>query len=88
VECTHQGNLKRAAQNMKAEALGDRAKSEAELDRREEWDAREAGVWVRLVSLQGSRSGARQHSYDDRSAGRHGAVAWLPDKPGSGGFGS
>src|ERR1700678_4186134 len=49
VECTNQGNLKRAAQNMKAEALGDKAKSEASLDAAEKDGTREkplfGSVW-------------------------------------------
>ena len=34
-ECTDKGNLPRVAQNLKAEALGDRAKSQAELNKEE-----------------------------------------------------
>ena len=36
IECTSMGNLPRVAQNMKAEALGDKAKSEAMLKAAEE----------------------------------------------------
>src|SRR4029079_12624733 len=35
LECTSIGNLDRVAQNMKAEALGDKAKSEAALEEEE-----------------------------------------------------
>jgi len=35
VECTDKGNLPRVAQNLKAEALGDRAKTQAELNKEE-----------------------------------------------------
>lgn len=45
VECTAQGNLKRVAQNMKAEALGDKAKSEAALEAEEKDGTREKPVF-------------------------------------------
>jgi hypothetical protein len=44
-ECTDKGNLKRVAQNLKAEALGDRAKSQAELNKEETDGTREKPVY-------------------------------------------
>ena len=52
IECTSTGNLDRVAQNMKAEALGDKAKSEAALNEMEKNGTRvkpEFGsVWYHL----------------------------------------
>src|SRR5215472_11060233 len=44
-ECTDKGNLKRVAQNLKAEALGDRAKTQAELNKQETDGTREKPVY-------------------------------------------
>jgi hypothetical protein len=53
IECTSMGNLPRVAQNMKAEALGDKAKSEAMLKAAEEGGTRvkpEFGsVWYHMA---------------------------------------
>ena len=53
IECTAMGNLPRVAQNLKAEALGDKAKSEAMLKAAEEGGTRvkpEFGsVWYHLA---------------------------------------
>src|SRR5690348_9676301 len=44
-ECTDKGNLKRVEQNLKAEAMGDRAKSQAELNKEEAAGTREKPVY-------------------------------------------
>jgi hypothetical protein len=86
VECTNQGNLKRAAQNMKAEALGDKAKSEAVLDAAEKDGTREkplfGSVWYHF------RGADREHGSTHMTIAVPGATAQslgLPDKGGSGG---
>ncbi len=86
VECTNQGNLKRAAQNMKAEALGDKAKSEASLDAAEKDGTREkpvfGSVWYHF------RGADREHGSTHMTIAVPGATAQslgLPDKGGSGG---
>ena len=71
VECTSIANLDRVAQNMKAEALGDKAKSEAALDAQEKAGTRvkpEFGsVWYHLM---GADLRARAHALHDCRAGR------------------
>jgi hypothetical protein len=86
VECTNQGNLKRAAQNMKAEALGDKAKSEASLDAAEKDGTREkpvfGSVWYHF------RGADREHGATHMTIAVPGATSQslgLPDKGGSGG---
>ena len=63
IECTSMGNLPRVAQNLKAEALGDKAKSEAMLKAGEEGGTRvkpEFGsVWYHLAGPDRDR--ARAH---------------------------
>ena len=63
VECTGMGNLPREAQNLKAEALGDKVKSEAMLDSQEKAGTRikpEYGsVWYHLMGT--SKEQARTH---------------------------
>jgi hypothetical protein len=63
LECTSLGNLDRVAQNMKAEALGDHAKSEAMLNEQEKAGTRvkpEFGsVWYHLMGPD--REHARPH---------------------------
>ena len=85
-ECTNQGNLKRAAQNIKAEALGDKAKSEAVLDAAEKDGTREkpvfGSVWYHF------RGADREHGSTHMTIAVPGATAQslgLPDKGGSGG---
>jgi hypothetical protein len=63
IECTSTANLDRVAQNMKAEALGDRAKTNAMLDQMEKDGTRvkpEYGsVWYHLMGAD--REHARTH---------------------------
>ena len=63
IECTSMGNLPRVAQNMKAEALGDKAKSEAMLKAAEDGGTRvkpEFGsVWYHLAGAD--KDHARMH---------------------------
>ena len=63
LECTSLGNLDRVAQNMKAEATGDKTKSEAMLDAQEKAGTRvkpEYGsVWYHLMGAD--REHARTH---------------------------
>lgn len=63
LECTNVGNLDRVAQNMKAEALGDRAKSEAMLDAAEKDGTRVKPVYGSVwYHLQGpDQASARSH---------------------------
>ncbi len=86
VECTNMGNLPRAAQNMKIEAMGDKAEGASRIrGRRERRYPREARVRVRLVSLHGPRPGTRPHPYDHRRPRRDAASLGLPDNNKSGG---
>lgn len=86
VECTNQGNLKRAAQNMKAEALGERAKSEAALGEMEKDGTREkpmfGSVWYHFNG--DDQEHARAHM-TIAVPGATTASLGLPDKGGSGG---
>src|SRR3954469_16516336 len=63
IECTSLGNLDRAAQNLKAEALGDKAKTQAMLDDMEKNGSRvkpEYGsVWYHLMGAD--KDHARTH---------------------------
>ena len=86
VECTNQGNLKRATQNIKAEALGEKAKSEAVLDAAEKDGTREkpvfGSVWYHF------RGADKEHGNTHMTIAVPGATAQslgLPDKGGSGG---
>ncbi len=82
IECTSMGNLPRVAQNLKAEAKGDRKASEAELKAEEENGTRvkpEFGsVWIHLMGPDAEH--ARPHT----TVAVPGATAQslgLPDKP-------
>lgn len=81
VECTSMGNLPRSAQNFKAEALGDRAKSQAMLSELEKAGARvkpEYGsVWYRLAGADRER--ARVHT-TVAVPGATAQMLGLPDK--------
>jgi len=86
VECTNQANLKRAAQNMKIEALGDKAKVQAALDAAEKDGTREkpmfGSVWYHF------RGPDQEHGSTHMTIAVPGATAaslGLPDKGGSGG---
>jgi hypothetical protein len=63
VECTAVGNLDRAAQNLKAEKLGDRAKSNDSLNEQEKGGSRAkplfGSVWYHLAGPD--KEHARQH---------------------------
>jgi hypothetical protein len=81
IECTSLGNLPRAAQNMKAEALGDRAKSEAMLKAEEQDGTRVkpvfGSVWYHLAGPD------REHARPHLTIAVPGATAQslgLPDK--------
>lgn len=81
VECTAMGNLPRVAQNMKAEALGDRAKSEAMLDSMEKDGSRVkpmfGSVWYHLAGPD------KDHARGHMTIAVPGATAQslgLPDK--------
>ncbi len=86
VECTNEGNLKRAAQNMKYEAVGDKAKSEAGLNAAEKDGTREkpvfGSVWYHLLGAD------LEHAHIHMTIAVPGATAaslGLPDKGGSAG---
>jgi hypothetical protein len=81
VECTSLGNLPRVAQNMKAEALGDKAKSEAMLKSQEDSGTRvkpEFGsVWYHMAGPD------KEHARPHMTIAVPGATAQslgLPDK--------
>src|SRR5213082_1465002 len=81
VECTSMGNLPRVAQNMKAEALGDKAKSEAMLKAAEDNGTRvkpEFGsVWYHMAGPD------KEHARGHMTIAVPGATAQslgLPDK--------
>jgi hypothetical protein len=63
LECTAEGNLQRAKQNMEAEALGDKMKSEAKLTEEEKAGTRVkpvyGSVWYHLMGA--SKEMARTH---------------------------
>ena len=87
VECTAVANLDRQAQNLKAEALGDRTKTQAMLDGQEKDGTRVkpmfGSVWYHLAGADRER--ARAHM----TIAVPGATAQslgLPDKPTQGGL--
>jgi len=86
IECTSLGNLDRVAQNMKFEAAGDKAKTQALLDAAEKDGTRvkpEYGsVWFHLMGAD--KDHVRQHM-TVAIPGATTATTGLPDKPGQGG---
>jgi len=81
IECTSMGNLPRVAQNMKAEALGDKAKSEAMLTELEKNGTRArpefGSVWYHLSGPD------KEHARPHMTVAVPGATAQslgLPDK--------
>lgn len=86
IECTSTANLERAAQNLKAEATGDKAKSEAMLNEMEKNGTRvkpEYGsVWFHLMGPD--KDHVRQHM-TVALPGATMASTGLPDKPAGGG---
>ena len=72
IECTSIGNLDRAAQNLKFEAMGD--KTQAMLDAAEKDGTREARVRIGVVPPDGRRPGTRANPHDHRRTGRHDAI--------------
>jgi len=82
VECTSMGNLKRVAQNLKFEAMGDRAKVQAALMEAEKDGTREkpefGSVWIHLMGPD------QEHARPHTTIAVPGATAQslgLPDKP-------
>jgi hypothetical protein len=86
IECTSIANLDRVAQNLKFEAAGDKAKTQALLDAAEKDGTRvkpEYGsVWFHLMGPD--KDHARQHM-TVALPGATTASTGLPDKPGQGG---
>lgn len=86
IECTSIANLDRVAQNLKFEAAGDKAKTQALLDAAEKDGTRvkpEYGsVWFHLMGAD--KDHARQHM-TVALPGATTASTGLPDKPGQGG---
>lgn len=86
IECTSTANLERAAQNLKAEATGDKAKSEAMLAEMEKNGTRvkpEYGsVWFHLMGPD--KDHVRQHMTVALPMATT-ASTGLPDKPAGGG---
>jgi hypothetical protein len=87
VECTAIGNLDREAQNLKAEALGDRTKTQAMLNEQEQAGTRAkpafGSVWYHLSGPD------REHARLHLTVAVPGATAQslgLPDKPTQGGM--
>ena len=82
VECTAVANLEREAQNLKAEALGDRAKTQEALNEQEKNGSRVkpafGSVWYHLAGAD------REHARPHMTISVPGATAQslgLPDKP-------
>ena len=75
IECTSIANLDRVAQNMKFEAIGDKAKTQAMLDEAEKDGTRvkpEFGsVWYHLM---GADKDHTRDAHDHRRAGRHDGI--------------
>ncbi len=86
IECTSIANLDRVAQNMKAEATGDKAKSEAMLAEMEKNGTRAkpeyGSVWFHLMGPD--KDHVRQHM-TVALPGATSASTGLPDKPTQGG---
>ncbi|HUR32321.1 MAG TPA: hypothetical protein VM032_00895 [Vicinamibacterales bacterium] len=86
IECTSTANLERVAQNLKAEATGDKAKSEAMLAEMEKNGTRAkpeyGSVWFHLMGPD--KDHPRQHM-TVALPGATTASTGLPDKPASGG---
>jgi hypothetical protein len=87
VECTAVANLDREAQNLKAEAQGDRAKSNAALDELEKAGTRAkpafGSVWYHMAGAD------KDHARPHMTIAVPGATAQslgLPDKPTQGGL--
>ena len=82
VQCTSLGNLPREAQNLKAEATGDRAKSEAMLKAMEENGTRAkpefGSVWYHLSGADRDHVGA--HEVTIAVPGATAASLGIPDK--------
>jgi len=82
IECTAMGNLDREAQNLKAEALGDKAKAQAMLEAQEKDGTRVkpiyGSVWYHFAGAD--REHARMHM-DIAVPGATTASTGLPDKP-------
>jgi hypothetical protein len=81
VECTAEGNIERAAQNLKAEKLGDRAKSNEALNEQEKSGSRAkpvfGSVWYHLAGAD------KEHARSHMTIAVPGATAQslgLPDK--------
>ena len=76
VECTSKGNLPRAAQNMKIEAAGDKAKAQAAFDAAEKDGTRvkpEFGsVWYHYMGADADHC---SHPHDNRRSRCHHAVS-------------
>ena len=86
IECTSIGNLDRAAQNLKFEAVGDKAKTQAMLDAAEKDGTRAkpeyGSVWYHAMGPD------REHVRMHMTIAVPGATTQstgLPDKPGQGG---
>jgi len=87
VQCTSLANLEREAQNMKAEATGERAKSEAMLQEMEKNGTRikpEYGSMWHMVSGP-DRERATRHHATIAVPGATTASTGLPDNPRQGG---
>ena len=87
IECTALANLDREAQNLKAEALGDRTKAQAMLDDQEKAGTRVkpafGSVWYHMAGPD------REHARMHMTVAVPGATAQslgLPDKPTQGGL--
>jgi hypothetical protein len=82
VECTNMGNLKRVAQNLKFEAMGDRKEVQAALMAAEKDGTREkpefGSVWIHLMGADA------EHAHQHTTVAVPGATEQslgLPDKP-------
>jgi hypothetical protein len=86
IECTSMGNLKRVAQNLKIEALGDKAKIQAAFDAAEKDGSREKPEFgSAFIHFMGPD---QEHAFHHTTIAVPGATAssmGLPDKPSQGG---
>ena len=86
IECTSLGNLDRVAQNLKAEATGDKAKSEAMLNEMEKNGTRVKPEYGSVWFHQGGPD--KDHARPHMTVALPGATTastGLPDKPAGGG---
>jgi hypothetical protein len=82
LECTSMGNLKRVAQNLKFEALGDKAKVQAAIDAAEKDGSREKPEYgSAFIHLMGADADHLRNHLTIAVPGATAQSTGLPDKP-------